>query len=822
MKALTLWLTAAARRWTLVLTATCLSQAAPAYAVQFDLETLKARGLNPALATQFSGGTRFLAGPTVVNLKVNGRSLGQVPAVFSDDGALCFSQAFLKAAGLQSPDDAGDARRQGRPPCDETGFLTHWPNTVVTLLPGALAVEIVAPAQALAAKQAAQVTYVKGGLGAMLNYDVMSGASRFQGGGSRYSQVQTETGLNAGDWILRSNDFYSSYDGAGAWRHVDAYAQRTFEQQGKVFQAGQINIQGGLFGGVPLLGAQVFPETALWKATAASTMVSGIARTQARVEVRQNGLPLYSTVVPPGEFTLTEVVPRWSTYDLQVTVHESDGEVRSFIVPAASLHSANVGPARGLSASVGKLRGLGSGSAADSAPVASAEYEASLGPAVNLAVGGLGTSNYGAAGVRVGALLPARTSMSAQVQGAGDRQSGLKGAQWSLSSAAGLPYDVSLSASYQRRSAGYRDVLDSGDPKHRPLREGEDTVFVRAENNRIVQQMSGGLSWGHRTLGGMSLSVSESTTQRNDVFRRGMLSWGKSFDRVNVSLAVERDLGSSAVGGGGAAYLSVSLPLGRNSVSAGMQRRDGRDSYSLSTSAPIDEHASYALSATQDPRGASYSGSLNATPRYAQAGLSASAYSGGSSHTLRLRGGVVAHDAGVTLSPHRVQDTYAIASVGGESGVKLTTPGGTVWTDPWGRAVIPALTPFSTSRIQVATPSLARNVDLINGLQEIEAGRGSVSKLTFDVSTVRRILLTALDSAGAPVQKGASVIDAKGGFVTLAGGGGQIFLPDAASAASALFVDTGGTRCRLDFTLRAEADREALYERVDAVCVAVS
>lgn len=62
-------------------------------------------------------------------------------------------------------------------------------------------------------------------------------------------------------------------------------------------------------------------------------VVRGIARSQAQVEIRQNGYLIYSTVVPPGPFELSDVIPSKSGSDLHVRVLESNGASQAFIVP---------------------------------------------------------------------------------------------------------------------------------------------------------------------------------------------------------------------------------------------------------------------------------------------------------------------------------------------------------------------------------------------------------------------------------------------------------------------------------------------------------
>jgi outer membrane usher protein FimD/PapC len=110
-------------------------------------------------------------------------------------------------------------------------------------------------------------------------------------------------------------------------------------------------------------------------------------------------------------------------------------------------------------------------------------------------------------------------------------------------------------------------------------------------------------------------------------------------------------------------------------------------------------------------------------------------------------------------------------------------------------------------------------VDLINGRYGLEPARGSVSAIDFAVVKVRRTLLTATYPDGEVVPKGAAVLSATGSFITLVGGGGQIFLPDAQALAAPLTVAAAdGARCELLFNLAASPDLDALYERAQATC----
>jgi outer membrane usher protein FimD/PapC len=141
-----------------------------------------------------------------------------------------------------------------------------------------------------------------------------------------------------------------------------------------------------------------------------------------------------------------------------------------------------------------------------------------------------------------------------------------------------------------------------------------------------------------------------------------------------------------------------------------------------------------------------------------------------------------------------------------------------VWTDAWGRAVIASLPEYADSRIEVATKSLPRNVDITNGLQMLEAGHGSVNRVDFGVVKVRRALLAARLPDGTPVPKGATVVDADDNFVTAVGEEGGVFLGNGQISSRLLVYLPDGKQCRLDYRLPEKQDMLRYYERAEAVC----
>ena len=179
------------------------------------------------------------------------------------------------------------------------------------------------------------------------------------------------------------------------------------------------------------------------------------------------------------------------------------------------------------------------------------------------------------------------------------------------------------------------------------------------------------------------------------------------------------------------------------------------------------------------------------------------------------------HGGGVTLSPYAISDTFALLSVADMGAIKVSTPSGPVWTDWQGQAVIPQVSAYGKSPVEVDTKTLPRNADINNGLAVISAGRGAVDRVEFGVTLTRRALLKVTTVNGAPLPRGASVNNQDGEFVTLVQEGGLVFLPNVLDTRTLFIKAPGLEPCELQFELPEHVDTHAYYETAPAKCRAL-
>lgn len=779
-------------------------------ALEFDLQILRQRGVDPAVAGYFSRRARFAPGRKTVDVSLNGRRVGSIAVLFNDNGDPCVDRALLEALRLKAPaSDKGDR-------CYD--YASAFPGTLFTLLPTEDRIEMVTPPEALLPLSGTAENYATGGTAALLNYSLFTSSSQTDGGRYDYRQGTFESGLNFHDWLVRSKQMVSQSDGKMNSDRLYTYAQHTFTGIKKIAQLGQINVGSTLFSGSAINGVQLVPATTLDNDTGSGVTVSGLAQMpQARVEIKQSGALIFSTLVPAGPFTLKDVPVISANTDLHVSVTETSGAVNTFIVSAASFSGRLPGRPQGLSVALGTLRDVET--PFDKPWLATFSNGWQITERFNLSAGLMTANKYQALAAGVDLTPVKDLLLNARLLRARDRLNSNQGQQLTASVSYMTPFRLNLSLSGTQNSRGYRDLQDT-------FSEGE------ALHTRHDYALS--LGWSHQLTGSFSLGYSRSSGfDASSDATRLTASWSKTFSRASVNLSwqheIDRNSGRYASAayqsGGDTLYLNVSIPFGAQSLNLSAHDDGSSTRFGAQTAGKITPQVGYNLSAeTTDNHGERrINGGLTANLRYAQLGLNA----GTSGHNSRnssatLDGGMVAHAGGLTFSPYAVQETFGIATLDiPMSGVEISTPQGTVWTDRWGNAVVPSLAAYQRSNVMVNTESLPKNVDISNGMRTVSAGHGSVSQLQFGVLAVRRVMLTLIMPDGRPVNKGTAIFNAAGQYVTTAVEDGVVFIVDVENSGELYApVDDAGHQCRLIFAPGDEPDLDAFYEHARATCVA--
>lgn len=770
--------------------------------VTFDTGILQSRGLSADLNRYFAETPRFLPGVHSVRIVVNGKERGTAAARFGEDGTLCIDSDFLDFAGLMPVPIKSGAQ------CHN--ISSDYPQAVVNAVPGQETVELYLPPEALNGLNGDIKNFQHGGTAGLLNYSLFSTRNEYEGSQSNnYSQASLEGGFNVADWALRSRYIMTDDDGDKNAESIYTYAEHVFMAQKMTMQVGEINANSDVLSGLPITGVQLTPTSGL-NNSGNGVSVSGIARTsQARVEVRQNGRLIFNTLVPAGPFTLDDVPMVRSNVDLEVTVIESDGASNRFIVPASAVKAQQLSRPQGLSASVGRVRNIDSDY--DDPWVMNISDGWRVLPRLNVLTSGAAAQDYQAVGTRAEVLLTDIWNISATVAGSreqfGDENSGLK---TELQNNLSLSDQISLSTSASHYSGGYRELADAMDDDFQPY-----------DNS-----WSANLSWATGAAGSFSVGFNYNQASGDGEDSRYVLaSWGKSFKYASVSVNWQSSVGNNDDSqDDDMLYVNLSIPLGGSqSISAYMRNQGNRTSYGVQNSGNLSPHTHYYISADRDNESNenSFNGNVTSNLHYTQLGIG-----GGSSgnhqrnYNATLSGGVAMHKSGVTFTPYSIRDTFAIAKLNEQkAGVEITTPQGTVWTDKWGQAVIPALNEWRNSRIEIDANKLPQSMTLANGTKYVAAAHASVSEVSFKVLNSRRVMLRVKRADGSTLAKGLSIVDGKGNYVVTSVDDGHVFLNDADQLAALYAMDNNNNRiCKIAYTLRDNRDEEAFYEEANGEC----
>lgn len=784
-----------------------MGSAAPA-SVQFDQNLLRSRGLDPRLAEYFSQAPRFREGPQTVTLAVNGVPKGRLQVTFDAEGELCFSSLLLERGGIRQLDRVGAITEPG---CEL--FARRFTHAVVQADPARGHVELLVPTDALLPDSPTRRSFANGGTAGLINYDALMLGSRYAGQSSQYRSLNAELGLNTADWAFRSRQGYSESGGEGRVEHLNAYASHTFERYQANLQLGQLNMLSPLFSAESFNGLQLQPELALMELDedSAGARVEGIAYSSARIEVTQSGALIYTTVVPSGPFTLVGLPLLSQNADLEVTVHEESGQQRRFIVPATQLRGALPGRTAGYGLAAGQVRRY-SGDERDAPSFVAASKDWRLGPRWQATGGAMFGTGYEAVGWAVQTAVGDRLVLGGRQVVSRVQDQALAGTQmrWTANGLLGEALSASLAMTRQTRD--FRTLSDTTwDPRH------------DQPSQRVRDQLTASLSVSSHALGGLSGSYSRMAMFDGSTTSRVALAWSQLVRRASVSLTLERDVADSEDDARGmAAYLSVSLPLGARQAMRGYVRNDqlsGTRS-GLRFNEQLSDNLAYSVGAERPDHGrVGYNARVSLLPRYSQLDIGyAHSGAGDQSYDVGLRGGVLLHAQGVTLSPYSLRDTFALLKAGDSAGIKLNTPRGPVWTDYAGHAVAASLPAYSKGRVELDTASLGRNVDVHNAYQEIEIGRNAVAHLAFDIVTARRVLLQARTADNVLIQKGVGVFDEQGQYVTSVLEAGRIFLSDVQPDLQLHVLLADGQRCNLEFAMDEARDLDTLYESATAIC----
>jgi len=763
-------------------------------AVQFNTDVLDLDDRSHIDLSQFSQAGYVMPGTYTLALKVNKSSLPERPIQFmAPDNDPKGSEACLTADMVALLGLTSAARRQ----------LTWWHNKAC-LAPESL------KGMTLRGDIGAGVLYVnlpqayleytsdnwdppsrwdEGIPGLLFDYSVNTQATRQAiDNGRQDNQNASGTGtagMNLGAWRLRA-DWQAQYDHTGGkagstrknWDWNRYYMYRAIASLRAKLTVGEDYLSSGVFDNFRFTGASLVSDDNMLPPNLRgyAPEVVGVAKTNAKVTVSQQGRVLYETTVAAGPFRIQDL-NNAVIGKLDVKIQEQDGSVTTYQMDTANVpyltrpglvrYKISTGkPSDFKHHSEGPMFGVG-------------EFSWGVNNGWSLYGGALIAGDYNALSLGIGRDLLALGALSFDM----------------TQSRARFPHDETKSGgsfhlSYSKRFdetnsqvtfAGYRfsqrnfmnmsQYLDKRYHDSTNTGSGKELYTITFNQEFQSLNLSAYLNYSHQTYWDRPVSDSYnlSVSRYFDIGR---------FKSISVSLSAYRTVYDSKNDDG--MYLSLSLPWGESgSMNYDAQFSRGDHSQTVGYYDRIDENNNYRISG-----GTGQDGRMNGSGYLTHNGdlteMSATAAFRGSQYTslgMSIRGGMTATAHGAALHRSSTQGgTRMMVDTDGVSGVPIAGFNGVTYTNLFGKAVIGDISSYYRNNINVDLNKLGDNVEVTRSVVEGTLTEGAIGYRKFGVVAGQKAMaIIKLADASTP-PFGALVLNAKNIQTGMVSDGGSVWL----------------------------------------------
>jgi outer membrane usher protein FimD/PapC len=580
------------------------------------------------------------------------------------------------------------------------------------------------------------------------------------------NDAERDNGRSSGDSSSHNMD----------WSRI--YAYRAIAALRAKLTVGEDYLDSDMFDGFRFAGASLVSDDNMLPPNLRgyAPEVSGVANSDAKVIISQEGRVLYEQQVAAGPFRIQNLNDAVSG-KLDVRVEEQNGKVQIFQV-----NTANV-PYLTRPGSVRYKLALGQPTDfdhhVDGPAFLTGEYSWGVSNGWSLYGGGMGSEDYNALAIGVGRDLLVFGALSFDVTKSwahlpGENNENPSGASYRLSYSKEFEeYDSQVTfASYRFSDRDYMsmDEFLSVRNEEQNQQNNKETYTLSFNKNFPDLGASVYLNYSRETY------WDEDSNNRYDVSISRGFDWG-SFKGISVSLTAYRSQYRDEDDTG--FYLSLSLPVGdQGRISYSSSVGQGSSNNMVSYYDQIDEHNNYQVSAGYGDNG-NASGSFSHEGSMADVDVNAS-YEGGSysSLGLSLRGGLTATAKGVALHPvGQMGGTRLLVDTDDVSGVPVQGYGASVDSNHFGTAVIADVNSYYRTTASVDLENLPDNVEATNSVTApltLTEGAIGYRKLGVIAGEKAMAIIRLRDGSSPPL--GALVVNGKDQQTGVVDDGGNVYL----------------------------------------------
>lgn len=624
--------------------------------------------------------------------------------------------------------------------------------------------------------------------GALLDFGVNLQESRMPHGHSKNSNVSAYgvAGINLGKWRLRA-DWQGRHQNNKSQESAEisqsefdvnrVYAYRALPEWNSKLTLGELDLGNSIFDSFLFTGISVITDDNMLPPNLRgyAPEVVGIANTNAKVVISQQGRVIYETQVAAGPFRIQDISSAIGG-QLDVRVEEQDGSVQVFQVNTASIpYLSRPGSVR---YKINSGRATKENHQNDGPDFISGEFSWGVSNGWSLLGGALLSDRYQALSMGVGRDLLDFGAISFDVtESIAKLSDGTKhGGSYRVNYAKTFDkYDSQVSfAGYRFSERDFMTMNDfmtttsNHDPYHGGSREMYNIVLskqFKAARLGTYVSYSHQSYWAQPSSDRLSLSISHYF----DVMDWRGLTASLTAYRSDQSILTENGM-----------YFTLSMPFSLNKhISYNMSSLGSKMSHGMNFYDRVDERNSYSVSASTSPSGDSVGGFYTHIGDKTNFMANMSHQAGGSTAMgLSLSGGITATAQGAAI--HRVGmmgGSRILVDTDGVSNVPVHSGGPVTFTDKHGKAVVANISSYYRQRTSIDVNKIGDDAEPIG--TPITMGtltEGAIGYRHFDMLAGSKRMLSLIRPNGKSVPFAAEVFNHKGQQLGMVGSDGMAYL----------------------------------------------
>ena len=578
--------------------------------------------------------------------------------------------------------------------------------------------------------------------GAFFDYNLNGNLTRsVNSANSQQVSANGVTGFNFGAWRVRANwqGNYNRLSGQSAqhnWDWSQYYAYRAIKTLNAKLTMGEQYLRSGIFDSFRYLGASLVSDDRMLPPNLRgyAPEVTGVAKTNAKVTITQQGRVIYETQVAPGPFRIQDLSDAVSG-KLDVRVEEQDGSVQEFQMNTASIPYLTRPGTVLFKFAGGRPSDMNHHTQGQG--FAMGEFSWGISNGWSLFGGALGAGDYNTLSLGIGRDLLKFGAISFDIT---ESRAKLRaddkiytGGSYRLSYSKRFEdYDSQITfAGYRFSERNYMTMSQYLDRRYR------DSTL---ENSKELYTITFNKHFSDIGLTSY-INYSQETYWNRPATKRYNVSIAKYFDlgrfkNINLSLTAFRNKFENSKNDDGI-YMNISMPWADAATISynNMITRNG-NSHNVSYYDRIDERSNYRVGSGVSSRGrGTVDGYLTHYADAATVTASTSYINGDTaSAALSLQGGATVTGSGAAL--HRINSpggSRIMVGTEGAPNVPIKGFGANTNTNRFGKAVVADVNDYYRTSASIDVNNLPDNVEAIRSVHQVTLTEGAIAYREFEV-----------------------------------------------------------------------------------------